>query len=110
MKESYGKGVANHTDPESWTAVRKGSRKALTRARTGPVLSREINFLWGADLVRRRGRPYRMPRQRERQADPTRSKTRSMYGNSLRENREIPCLPARSLAGRVRKSKDVIWQ
>src|SRR5712691_9642722 len=105
MKEAYSRGIANHTDPESCEAVRKGSLEALTRARTGPVLNREIIIHWGADLVRRRGRPYRQSRQRERQVGPTRSETRRMYGNSLRENREIPCLPPRRLAGRVRKSK-----
>jgi hypothetical protein len=31
-----------------------------------------------------------------------------MYGNTLHENREIPCSPAKeNVAGRVEKSKDV---
>jgi RNA-directed DNA polymerase len=34
MKESYGKGVATHTGPESCTVVRKGEGEALTGART----------------------------------------------------------------------------
>jgi len=111
MKESYGKGVANHTDPESCKAVRKDSLKALTRACIGPVLNREMNLPSRVPTsLGGYGRQDRMLRQRERHLDPARSQTRSMYGNSLRENREIPCLPARTLAGRVRKSKDVIWQ
>ena len=109
MKESYGKGVANHTDPESCKAARKDRLKALTRACAGPVLSREMTTPSRVPtLLGGCGRQDRMPRQRERHADPARSQTRSMYGSNLRENREIPCFPARSVAGRVRKSKDVI--
>ena len=47
MKESYGEGVATHTDPESCGAVRKGEREALTGARAGRVLSRERTFTPG---------------------------------------------------------------
>ncbi len=41
MKESYGEGVANHTGPESCAAVRGDGGEALTRVRTGWVMSRE---------------------------------------------------------------------
>ncbi len=43
MKESRRKGVANHPDPESCGVGRKGDAEALTGARAGEVLSREIN-------------------------------------------------------------------
>lgn len=43
MKESYRKGVASHPDPESCGVDRKGGAEALTGARAGEVLSREIN-------------------------------------------------------------------
>ena len=43
MRESYRKGVANHPDPESCGVDRKGGAEALTGARAGEVLSREIN-------------------------------------------------------------------
>jgi hypothetical protein len=42
MKESYGEGVAIHTDPESCAGACEGSGEALTGARAGRVLSREI--------------------------------------------------------------------
>lgn len=42
MKEPYIEGVANHDDPESCVGARKGSGEALTGARTGWLLSREI--------------------------------------------------------------------
>ena len=106
MKESYGEGVANHTGLTLCAVVRKVSRKALIKGCTGQPLSREIILIWGADTVRRCGRPHRVSRQRERRSNPTRSETLRMYRNSLRENREIPWTPARRLAGRLRKSKD----
>src|SRR6266542_2238802 len=43
MKESYGEGLATHTDPESCVIARKGEGEALTGARAGWVLSREIH-------------------------------------------------------------------
>ena len=42
MKESYGEGLATHTDPESCVASRKGWDEALTGAPAGWVSSREI--------------------------------------------------------------------
>ena len=63
MKESYGEGLASHTDPESCTVAREGGCEALTGVRTGQPLSREIEPLsrkrWsllGADAVERSGR------------------------------------------------------
>ncbi len=44
MKEPYTKGVATHGDPESCVVRRKAYREVLTGARTGTVLSREINL------------------------------------------------------------------
>jgi len=117
MKESHGEGVANHTDPESCGAACKGGVEALTGARAGWVLSRErINnwsdnphqFLRDADAVRTSGRQHLAHRQRKMLQGPARSKTPCMYGNTLHENREIPCSPAKeNVAGRVEKSKDV---
>ncbi len=106
MKESHVEGLATHSDPESCVAVREGSGEALTGARAGRVFSRE-SFLRGADAVRRSGRSYPVRRYRETLLDPARSETPCTYGNTSRENREIPCPPAADgAAGRVGKSKD----
>ena len=51
MKESYGKGIANHPDPESCAGRREAAREALTGAQAGRVLSCEINLVRGADAV-----------------------------------------------------------
>ncbi len=108
MKESYVEGLASHDGPESCGVARKGGGEALTGERAGRVLSRERSVLQGADAVRRSGRLYRLHRQREMQRDPARSETPCTYGNTLRGNREIPCLPtADGVVGRVGKSKDV---
>jgi hypothetical protein len=42
MKEPYIEGLANHDDPESCVGTREGNGEALTGARTGWLLSREI--------------------------------------------------------------------
>ena len=108
MKESYGKGLATHTGPESCGAVCKGGVEALTGVRAGRVFSRESNFLRGADAVRRSGRSHPARRYRETRRSPARSKTPCTYGYTSRGNREVPCLPAADgAAGRVGKSKDV---
>ncbi len=107
MKESYVEGLAAHSGPESCVVARKGRGEALTGVRAGRVLSRERNSLRGADAVEKGGRPHLEHRYRETPRDPARSETPSMYGNTSRENREIPCPPvADGAAGRVGKSKD----
>jgi RNA-directed DNA polymerase len=107
MKESYGKGLATHADPESCGAACEGSVEALTGARAGRVFSRERNLLWGADAVRRSGRLHPARRYRETRRDPARSETPWTYGHTSHENREIPWSPAAAdAAGRVGKSID----
>jgi hypothetical protein len=96
MKESYGEGVACHTGPKSCAGGGNSAGEALTGVRTGPVLSREIpspsqdGLLRGADVLSYSGRQHLMRRYGEALKDPARSKTRNMYGNTLRGNREIP--------------------
>jgi RNA-directed DNA polymerase len=107
MKESYGEGVASHTDPESCGVACKGGVEALTGARAGQIFSRERTSLRGADAVRRSGRQHSAYRHREIRRDPARSETLCTYGNTSHENREILCPPTVDGAvGRVGKSKD----
>jgi hypothetical protein len=108
MKESYGEGVATHTDPESCGAVCKDRVEALTGARAGRVFSRERNILRDADAVGERGRHHRGHRYREMPSSPARSETPCTHGHTSRGSREVPCSPAADgVAGRVGKSKDV---
>ena len=104
MKEPHSEGLATHTDPESCGEL----AEALTGARAGRVLSRERAYLRDADAVGGCGRQNQGHRYREMLLGPARSETPSMYGNTLLENREVPCSPAADgVAGRVGKSKDV---
>jgi RNA-directed DNA polymerase len=97
MKESYGEGLATHTDPELCGAACKDGVEALTGAR-----------LRGADAVRRSGRPHPAPRYREMRRDPARSETPCTSGHASHENREILCPPRGDDAvRRIGKSKDV---
>ena len=112
MKESYGKGLATRTGPESCVVAREGRGEALTGVRAGRVFSRERNLcLWAdlrdADAVRISGRPHPAHRYREMRRSLARSETPCMYGNTSRENREVLGPPtADGAGGRIGKSKD----
>jgi len=113
MQESYGKGVATHTGPESCAVARKSAGEALTGGRAGQVLSREIHDprrepwpLRGADAVEQGGRPYLLCRQRETWWDHARSETLCTHRHISHGNREIRRLPATRVADRIGKSKD----
>ena len=104
MKESYGKGLATHTGPEPCGVVRKDGVEASAGVRAGRVLSREREYLQGADAVGIGGRPHRARRDRETRPDPARSETPCTFGITSHGNREIPGPPAADgVAGRVGK-------
>src|SRR3970040_2356539 len=107
MKESYGKGPATGTGPESCADARKGGREVLTGGRAGRVYSRERPLLRSADAVRRSGRPHPARRYRQTRRSSARSETPSMPGHTSRENRESPWSPSvDGTGGRVGKSTD----
>ena len=64
------------------------------------LLSREIKIP-GCPRGSQRGRQYCQQRDRELLAGPARSEDQGMYGTSMRENRESPCLPVRLISGRA---------
>ena len=107
MKESYVKGLANHSGPESCGGARKSDGEALTGEGAGRVLSRERYRTRDADPVRTRGRQQPQGRVGEAWWYPARSKTPGMHGSNLRENREILRLPKPARLGRIEKSEDV---
>jgi hypothetical protein len=51
------------------------------------------------------GRQHRRQRHRELAADPARSENLCMRGTSRCENREIPWLPVRVIAGRAAQGR-----
>jgi RNA-directed DNA polymerase len=110
MKDSYSKGLTNHTGPESCEVFSNELLEALTGVRAGWVLSREI-LVQGADAVGGCGRQHRSERCGEVWLDPARSETPCMYGNNLCENREILCSSLRCVGKeRVENSKEVRLQ
>jgi hypothetical protein len=90
MKESHTEGPASHGDPESCAHGREAVGEALTGARTGGVLSREIRPYQGADAVVLCGRQHARTRYGKCSSSPARSQTSCTYGTSMHENREIP--------------------
>src|SRR2546428_3425393 len=95
MNESYGKGVATHTGPESCAVAREGEGEALTGGRAGQVLSREIYDprrepwpLRGADAVEEGGRSHLPCRQREIRRDPPRAETLRTHPHNSHGNQE----------------------
>ena len=104
MQETYIKGVASHDGPESCAGIREEVGEALAGVRAGRDTEPRNTLDRGADAVHASGRPHDQERQRELLGDPARSKTPSMCGLSVCENREIPWPPA--LDGEVgRKGK-----
>jgi hypothetical protein len=106
MKESHGEGVAIHSDPESCVVAREGDGEALTGARAGQVLSREIDLTPGCR------RPYG-----RRKATPTVSPTRDAVGpravrdpeharKHLEREPGDPTSVCREAADRIGKSQD----
>jgi RNA-directed DNA polymerase len=101
MEEPCVEGVATRDGPESCVVAREGGGEALTGVRAGRDIEPRNPLDRGADAVDRSGRPHRQERYRELLADPARSKTPCMCGISMRENREVPCPPARVITGRA---------
>jgi hypothetical protein len=105
MKEPHRKGVANRPDPESCAGGREVAGEALTGAHTGQPSSSEITSI-GVPTLCYEGEGYRPDGDsREPLGHAAESKTLSMCGNSMRENRETPGapLPATARDGRRRR-------
>ena len=106
MKEPYIEGLAAHDDPESCTGPRKSAGEALTGARTGAVLSREIRHTGAPTPLSEAEGHMGQQRQRELPLSPARSETRRTCGHFLRENRESPASPvADGASGRAGKAQ-----
>src|SRR6059036_1909732 len=105
MKESYGKGVANHPGPEPCGGGRKAALEALDRGICRLGIELRNPALRGADGVRQHGRRRCEHAIARAWRSPAESKTPSMQRNSMRENREAPLSPVvarRRAGGRTR--------
>ena len=108
MKEFYVKGSIAPSRPRVMAVCPRGHAVSVGRGthRLGYELRNQP--LWGADLVDLRGRQHNRRRYRESSIGPTESKTLSMRGSFMRENREISSsLAGNGSASRVGKAKAV---
>ena len=105
MQELHIEGVATHDDPESCVGAREDVGEALTGARAGRAIEPRNHAIRGAEAVPITEGNTGCGANREPQPDPARSENPSMYGTSMRENREIPSSPDRLITGRAAQGK-----
>jgi hypothetical protein len=99
MEELYAEGLAPRGGPESCVSVREGVGEALTGVRVGRAIEPRNPGDRGADAVHTAEGNIDGDVRRESSWGPARSKNHGMHGTSMRENREIPCLPAGWMTG-----------
>jgi len=100
MKESYSEVLARHAGPESYADRGNTLGVATAGVHTGTVLSSVNNFIPCADVVPVAEGNIVRASDGKHDTSTAESKTCCMYGNSKRENREIPSAPWRSRRGR----------
>lgn len=108
MKEPHEKGVANRLGPESGVGDREVSGEAKDRGTRRPAMELR-NHHFGVPTRSCQGEGYTDGGgEREPSSDAAESKTLSMRGNSMRENRERPELPTPMAAwdGRGRQNAE----
>jgi hypothetical protein len=106
MQEPHKKGLANHLDLESCAGGREATGEALTGAHAGQPLSSVITSSGVPTLYGEGEGNMADGAKREPTANAAESETLSMRGNSSREKREIPRVPAGGAAGRPDKVHD----
>ncbi len=99
MKESYREGIANHPDPESC-----GESRSVDRGTGGQGIELRNQQSMAPTLFREAEGHTAMHATGECEAGRAQSQTPGTPGNSMRENRETPVVPAASGAGRLAKA------
>ena len=99
MKESYIEGLANHGGPELCVGDPQGHSEALAGVRAGRAIEPRNDLNRGANVVSNAEGNIASGVIRKMLADPAWSENHGMYGNSMRENREIPCSPNQLITG-----------
>ncbi len=104
MKESYSEVLARHAGPESYADRGNTLGVATAGVHAGPATQRvpgSVNrFIPCADVVQTAEGNIVRAFDGQRETSTAESKTWCMYGNSKRENREIPSAPWRRRQGR----------
>ena len=92
MKESYSEVLARHAGPESYADRGNTLGVATAGVHAGPVLSSVNSFIPCADVVQTAEGNIVCAFDGKHKSSTAESKTWCMYGNSKRENREIPSI------------------
>jgi len=109
MQESHIEGVATHDDPESCADGRKAAGEALTGARTGRVLSREIKHSGVPTLLTEaEGHTHDTAIARRRATPRGRRPLARSEAFCARTGRSSGSLAAEGAAGRIGKAKAVL--
>ncbi len=90
MKESYRKGLANHSDPESCASSGNAAGEALTGAHMGQLLSSESTDHSACRPDGLQGKATSNLSLSETSQNAAESQNLSTCGNSMHENRETP--------------------
>ena len=103
MKESYSEVLARRAGPESYADDGDIVGVATAGVHAGPVLSSVNSFIPCADVVQTAEGKISCAFDGKHNTSTAESKTWCMYGNSERENREIPSACWRKSPAAVRK-------
>ena len=103
MKESYSEVLARHAGPESYADRGNTLGVATARVHAGPVWSSVNNFIQCADAVQAAEGNIVRAFDGKHESSMAESKTWCMYGNSRRENREVPSVCWRKSPAAVRQ-------
>jgi len=101
MEELYVEGLATHGGPGPCVDVPRGRGEALAGARAGRAMEPRNQFLRGADAVQEVEGNTAGGVIASRWRAPRGHGNQGMYGTSMRENRESPCVPARLVSRRA---------
>jgi hypothetical protein len=101
MRESYIEGVASHDGPELCVGDPRERSEALAGVRAGRAIEPRNSLVRGAHVLSSAEGKTAGGVIREPSADPAWSENHGMYGNSMRENREVPCLLVLLITGRA---------
>jgi hypothetical protein len=101
MKEPYIEGVATHGGPELCVGDPQGRSEALAGVRAGRAIEPRNHLIQGAYVLSIAEGNTAGGATSEPLADPAWSENHGMYGNSMRENREIPYPPDPLITGRA---------
>jgi hypothetical protein len=93
MQTLYIEGLATHGDPESCVGTREDDGEALAGAHAGRAIEPRNNYFGVPTMFLQTEGNTAGGAIREPCVDPARSENPSMYGISMRENREVPRLP-----------------